>query len=119
MFYNSSINSWLVGGHYWFDLTFKEYIFVTIALIYIFSLCLSLLVAFVSRKCSRYITLIGFSLLLTIGFFKLVTMEKLLWRGVGWIYRPKFLIIGFLIVMSILGVLLIVIQNKNEKKEAF
>lgn len=119
MFYNSSINSWLVGGHYWFDLTFKEYIFVTIALIYIFSLCLSLLVAYVSRKCSRYITLIGFSLLLTIGFFKLVTMEKLLWRGVGWIYRPKFLIIGFLIGMSILGVLLIVIQNKNEKKEAF
>lgn len=118
IFYNSSINSWLSRGFHWFDLTFKEYVFVTITLIYIFSLCLSLLIAFVSRKCSRYITLIGFSLLLAIAFFKLVTMEKLLWGGLGWIYRPKFLVIGFLIAMAILGILLISIQNKNEKKRS-
>ncbi|WP_291627758.1 hypothetical protein [Clostridium sp.] len=118
MFYNSSINSWLGRGFYWFDLTFKEYIFITISLIYIFALCLSLFIAFISRKCSRYITLIGFSLLLTIGFFKLVTMEGLVFGGLGWIYKPKFLVLGFLIIMAILGSLLIIIQSKNEKKRS-
>ena len=118
MFYNSSINSWLGRGFYWFDLTFKEYIFITISLIYIFALCLSLFIAFISRKCSRYITLIGFSLLLTIGFFKLVTMEGLVFGGLGWIYKPKFLVLGFLIIMAVLGSLLIIIQSKNEKKRS-
>ena len=33
-------------------------------------------------------------------------------------YRPKFLVIGFLIAMAILGILLISIQNKNEKKRS-
>ncbi len=55
---------------------------------------------------------------MAIAFFKLVTMEKLLWGGLGWIYRPKFLVIGFLIAMAILGILLISIQNKNEKKRS-
>lgn len=118
VFYNSSINSWLVAGLNWFNLTFKEYIFLTIVLIYIFALCLSIFTAFISRKCSRYITLIGISLILTIGFFKLVTSETLLLGGIGWIYRPKFLVLGFIIIMAILGVLLISIQNKNEKKRS-
>lgn len=116
MFYNANINSWLNYALNWFNLTFKEYIFLTIALVYVFSLSLSLVIAFVSRKCSRYITLIGFSLLLTIGFFKLVTTETLVWRGIGWIYRPKFLDIGFLIAMAIIGLLLVFIQNKKEKR---
>lgn len=118
VFYNSSINSWLNVGFNWFDLTFKEYIFVTIALIYIFSLCLSLLISFTSRKCTRYITLIGISLLLTIVFFKLVTMEFLLWGGFGWIYRPKFLVIGFLVIMAVIGIILVLAQNRNEKKRS-
>lgn len=118
MFYNSSINSWLVAGLNWFNLTFKEYIFLTIALIYIFALCLSIFTALISRKCSRYITLIGISLVLTIGFFKLVTSETLLLGGIGWIYRPKFLVLGFIIIMAILGILLIAIQNKNEKQRS-
>lgn len=118
MFYNSSINSWLTVGFNWFDLTFKEYIFVTIALIYIFSLCLSLLISFVSRKCSRYITLIGISLLLVIVFFKLVTTEFLFGGGVGWIYKPKFLIIGFSNIMAVIGLILVLAQNRNEKKRS-
>ena len=118
MFYNSSINSWLTVGFNWFDLTFKGYIFVTIALIYIFSLCLSLLISFVSRKCSRYITLIGISLLLVIVFFKLVTTEFLFWGGVGWIYKPKFLIIVFLAIMAVIGLILVLVQNRNEKKRS-
>ena len=118
MFYNSNINSWLGRGFYWFDLTFKEYIFITIGLIYIFALCLSLFIAFTSRKCSRYITLIGLSLLITIVLFKLVTMEMLVFGGLGWIYKPKLLVIGFLIIMVILGILLIIIQSKNEKKRS-
>lgn len=118
MFYNASISSWCSMGFYWFDLTFKQYIFVTIALVYIFSLALSLLIAFISRKCSRYITLIGICLLLTIALFKLVTLEFLLWFGIGWIHKPKFLIAGFLLIMSSLGILLVSIRNKNEKKRS-
>ena len=116
MFYNSSINSWMAMGFNWFNLTFKEYIFLTIALIYIFALCLSIFTAFISRKSSRYITLIGISLILTIGFFKLVTSETLLWGGIGWIYRPKFFVLGFIITMALVGISLIIIQNRNEKK---
>lgn len=118
MFYNASINSWLNFIFNWFDLTFKEYIFVTIILVYIFSLLLSLIIAFISRRCSRYITLIGICLLLTIALFKLVTMEFLLWGGFGWIHKSKFLIIGFLSIMAILGIFLVLIQNKNEKKRS-
>ncbi len=116
MFYNSSINSWMAMGFNWFNLTFKEYIFLTIALIYIFALCLSIFTAFISRKSSRYITLIGISLILTIGFFKVVTSETLLLGGIGWIYRPKFLVLGFIIIMALVGISLIIIQNRNEKK---
>lgn len=118
VFYNSSINSWLIRGLYWFDLTFGEYIFVTIALIYILSICLALIISFISRKCSRYITLIGISLLLTILFFKLITWERLVFGGFGWIYMPKFLIIGFLVTMTIIGIILVLIQNRNEKKRS-
>jgi hypothetical protein len=118
MFYNASISSWYSVRFYWFDLTFKQYIIVTIVLIYIFSLALSLFIAFVSRKCNRYITLIGICLLLAIGLFKLVTLEFLLWFGIGWIYKPKFLILGFLSFMAILGISLVSIRNKNEKKRS-
>lgn len=118
VFYNSSINSWLTFGFRWFDLTFKEYIFVVIALVYILSISVSLFIAFISRKCNRYITLTGISLLLTLVFFKLVTAETLIWGGVFSIYTPKFLIIGFLVTMTIIGIILVLIQNRNEKKRS-
>lgn len=118
IFYNSSINSWLAFGFNWFDLTFKEYIFIAISLIYILSISVSLFIAFISRKCNRYITLTGISLLLTIVFFKLVTMETLLWNGLASIYRPKFLIIGFLAIMAVIAIILVLVQNRNEKKRS-
>ena len=118
VFYNSSINSWLVFGFRWFDLTFKEYIFVVIALVYILSISVSLFIAFISRKCNRYISLIGISLLLTLVFFKLVTAETLIWGGVFNIYTPKFLVIGFLAIMAVIGIILILVQNRNEKKRS-
>ena len=118
VFYNSSINSWLVFGFRWFDLTFKEYIFVVIALVYILSISVSLFIAFISRKCNRYISLTGISLLLTLVFFKLVTAETLIWGGVFNIYTPKFLVIGFLAIMAVIGIILILVQNRNEKKRS-
>lgn len=118
MFYNSSINSWLSFGFRWFDLTFKEYIFVAIALIYILSISVTLFIAFISRKCNRYITLTDISLLLTIVFFKLVTKEPLLWNGLASIYISKFLITGFLTIIAVIGMILILIQNRNEKKRS-
>lgn len=118
VFYNSSINSWLVFGFRWFDLTFKEYIFVVIVLVYILSISVSLFIAFISRKCNRYITLTGISLLLTLVFFKLVTAETLIWGGVFSIYTPKFLVIGFLATMAAIGIILVLVQNRNEKKRS-
>ena len=118
VFYNASINSWFNFGYYWFDLTFKEYIIVTIIFVYIFALCLVMLITFISRKCCRYITLIGISLLLSIGLINLVTLETLLWKGLGWINRPKFLITTILFVFASLVALLIYIQNKKEKKRS-
>lgn len=59
-YYNSPIRSW-------FDLSFKNYIVITLILVYLLSIVMTFVSLYISNKSSKYITAIGVQILIMIG----------------------------------------------------
>lgn len=114
-FYNSSINSFLNDVKYWFDLTFLQYIILSIAIVYALALALALIICYVSRKSHRYITYIGISLLIAIVLCILVISETITSLGIFNICNHKFLVPGFIAAMFFIGIASLVIRYRKEK----
>jgi len=113
MFFNSNINS--VFGSYlsWYDLTFMQYMVITVIAVYILSFVIGLIVMFISSIANNYITLIGVQAPI------IFIISELLPRIVGRItdiYLPKYFIPITYFSLIIIGTILIVIRWKKEKK---
>ncbi|HBN28140.1 MAG TPA: hypothetical protein DD421_03780, partial [Clostridiaceae bacterium] len=97
----------------WYDMTFIQYIIMTVAGIYVLSFAVTLIAAFVSSKASNYMTAIGISvpILFAIGWLS----DSLLINQLEVIYIPKMLApIGYIVLITI-SIVLIAMGWRKEK----
>ncbi|WP_291567379.1 MULTISPECIES: hypothetical protein [unclassified Clostridium] len=112
MFFNSNINSVFGSYLFWYDLTFMQYIVITVIAVYILSFVIGLIVMFISSIANNYITLIGVQVPI------IFIISQLLPRIIGRItdiYLPKYFIPITYFSLIIIGIVLITIRWKKEK----
>ncbi|MBI5988670.1 hypothetical protein SNJ89_05425 [Clostridium perfringens] len=112
-FWNCSINSKFNYMVSWFDLTFGQYIMLTILVIYIITFVVTSVSLFVSSKVKSYVALIGVQVpilgalimfLYNIGLNHMTTINY-----------PKYIPLIVYVVFIIISILLIINLLKNEK----
>lgn len=112
IFFNSNINSVFGSYLFWYDLTFIQYIVITVIAVYILSFVIVLIVMFISSIVNNYITLIGVQVPI------IFIISKLLPRIIGRItdiYLPKYFIPITYFSLILIGIILITIRWKKEK----
>lgn len=114
MFFQSHINSIFNGNFLWFDLTFIQYIVISIFAVYILAIAFSLLAMSVSSIAANYIVLIGIQL--PIAIFAFSFGFDYLIRTIGSIYLAKWLVPICYISMITGGILFIFFMWKREKR---
>ncbi|MFT5872439.1 MAG: hypothetical protein ACI8WT_001370, partial [Clostridium sp.] len=72
MFFNSSINSIFNYNLSWYNISFIQYIALTVVGIYVLGFAVTLIVTFVSRIAPNYITLIGMQVPITFIFITII-----------------------------------------------
>ncbi|WML33272.1 hypothetical protein [Clostridium sp. OS1-26] len=70
MFFHSNINSLLNFRHSWYDITFIQYIAITVAAVYILVLAFTMMSILVSSTAHNYIALVGVQLPIALLIFK-------------------------------------------------
>ena len=116
MFFNSNINSIYNSIISWYDLTFIQYIYLTVIGIYILSFTLTLISMLVSSIGNNYITLIGIQL--PIALFVFVILLNYLIHYMTSIFYPKyFLELSYIALMLISTVSMIVRWRKERKTD--
>lgn len=70
MFFHSNINSLLNFRHSWYDITFIQYIAITVAAVYILVLAFTIMSIIVSSTVYNYIALVGIQLPIVLLIFK-------------------------------------------------
>lgn len=111
MFFKSNINS-VFNNSFWFNITFIQYIIITVVGIYIISIITAFVSMFISSKANSYISSIGIQVptLFIIGGLT----AGLLLNNLFSLYIPKYLA---LITYLVLIVFTIIITTKTSKKE--
>ncbi len=116
-FFNSPIKSW-------YDLSFRNYIGVTIVCVYLIGISIGLISMYISSKVSSYISLIGIQVinifiinnfLLKILINKVSSMYIVISR-IGYVYLPKYFMPAIYIVLIILPLTILYFRNKKELK---
>lgn len=111
MFFSSNISS-LFNNIFWFDITFIQYIILTIVCIYIISLITAFLSMFISSKVNSYILGIGIQVP---TLFILCSLTKgYLVNNLFVIYMPKYLVLFTYLILIIMVVATITISHKKE-----
>ncbi|WP_291583629.1 hypothetical protein [Clostridium sp. UBA6640] len=113
MFFNYDINSIFASYLSWYDLTFIQYIVITVIAVYILSFVIGLIVMFISSMVNNYITLIGVQV--PIIFIISEFLPRIIGRITD-IYLPKYFIPIIYFSLIIIGIILITIRWKKEKK---
>lgn len=113
MFYDSSINSFF-SGYSWINITFREYMIISIVLLYLTVISVTILICYVSRLIGGYIPLIGIMILITYGIEYVVNGYIL--KYIFNIYRFKFLEVFVLGGFIIIGATLIYTRYRKELK---
>lgn len=113
IYMNSSLDSFVNGPKFWYNMTFRQYIVLTVAGIYIIGFALTLIGAFVSRVAPNYITIVGIQILILFVIIKLCS-EILLTHFAAAKY-PKFLQPMVYIILVLAGVISIALRMKKEK----
>lgn len=113
IYMNSSLDSFINRFEFWYNMTFRQYIVLTVAGIYIIGFALTLIGAFVSRIAPNYITIVGIQILIFFVIIKLCS-EILLTRFAAAIH-PKFLQPTVYIILVLAGVISIALRIKKEK----
>ncbi len=114
MFWNSSINSVFNDMISWYDMTFGQYIILSVILTYILGVLFSIIVMFISSRVSTYISLIGIQIPIVFLISKLI-------NSIGWMkrltdtYRPKYFIHSVYFMIIVLSILLMYIMARREK----
>lgn len=115
MFWNCSINSVFNIIRSWYDITFGEYIILSVILTYILGIIISIISMFISSRVSTYISLIGIQVPIVFLVSKLI-------RSIGWMnwlthtYRPKYFTHIVYFILIVISILIIYIMIKREKK---
>ncbi|MBW6410792.1 hypothetical protein [Clostridium weizhouense] len=120
IFYNSNINSCFSGNLFWFDITFLQYIILTIILLYIIGIIVTLITCIISVNISSYIQLIV--ALTPISVVLIYITQSLILDRVGFIYRFKYKLAIFkyrvpilILLLALTSIMLIVRRYKKEK----
>lgn len=114
-FWNCSINSKFVTTISWFDLTFGQYIILSIILMYIVAFVVASLSLFVSSKVKSYVSLIGVQVPLLGGLLWFLMMVGLYKITVFW--KPKYIIhisYGILLVIAI-GMMISLLKKEKHR----
>ncbi|WP_055070181.1 hypothetical protein [Clostridium massiliamazoniense] len=114
-FWNCSVNSIFVSQEpLWFDMTFGQYIIITMVFVYIIAMITGIISMYVSSKANSYITLIGVNIIILgiVFYLGFIGIDNF-----GTIYLPKFLQLSvygvFLVVIGILSFL--ILKNRKMK----
>lgn len=112
-FWNCSINSKFNYMVSWFDLTFGQYIMLTILVIYIITFVVTSVSLFVSSKVKNYVALIGIQVPI-LGAL-IMFLDNIGLNHMTTINSPKYIPIIAYVVFIIISILLIINLLKNEK----
>ncbi|EGT2192701.1 hypothetical protein ACV3P9_01785 [Clostridium perfringens] len=112
-FWNCSINSRFNYMVSWFDLTFGQYIMLTILVIYIITFVVTSVSLFVSSKVKNYVALIGVQVPI-LGAL-IMFLDNIGLNHMTTINSPKYIPIIAYVVFIIISILLIINLLKNEK----
>lgn len=112
-FWNCSINSKFNYMVSWFDLTFGQYIMLTILVIYIITFVVTSISLFVSSKVKSYVALIGVQVPI-LGAL-IMFLDNIGLNHITTINYPKYIPLIAYVVFIIISILLIINLLKNEK----
>ncbi|XZI43133.1 hypothetical protein ACSXEP_09705 [Clostridium perfringens] len=112
-FWNCSINSRFNYMVSWFDLTFGQYIMLTILVIYIITFVVTSVSLFVSSKVKSYVALIGVQVPI-LGAL-IMFLDNIGLNHMTTINYPKYIPLIAYVVFIIISILLIINLLKNEK----
>ena len=116
-FFNTPIKSW-------YDLSFRNYIGITIVFVYLIGISIGLISMYISSKVSSYISLIGIQVinifivnnfLLQILINKVSSMYIVISK-IGYVYLPKYFMPTIYTVLIILPLIILYFRNKKELK---
>ena len=115
MFWDCSINSVFSDVLSWFDLTFGQYIILSVVIVYILALVYSTIAMFISSKVNNNIGLIGcqIPILYLIGP-RLSDIMDFIAFGTS-VYVHKYTLILSLLIAIIIGISLMILAYKKEK----
>jgi hypothetical protein len=112
-FFASSLYSFETA-YYWLDITFLEYIILTVVGVYLLVLVVTAIVTFLSRIVVTYISLIGAQIPVAVILI-LLMMEYLITRLFN-IQYPVYMTIGTYIGLVVLGGSVLFLRWKKEKR---
>ncbi|GMB09533.1 hypothetical protein [Thermolongibacillus altinsuensis] len=114
MFLNANINSVFTHEVFWFELTFLQYILLTIVSIYILAFALTIIVAVLSNRVPNYISMVGFQVPLAILLFAVV-IDYLVVRITN-IRLPIYFLPSAYVLLIVIGSFVYFWSVKREKK---
>ncbi|MGO4180199.1 hypothetical protein BK120_09645 [Paenibacillus sp. FSL A5-0031] len=114
LFLDSGINSIFNIGYFWYDLTFGQYIGLTVAAIYALSLITAVFAAWISSIAPNYMVIIG--LQIPYAFLMFGWMEKLLIGRLADIYYAQHVQPLTYLLLAAGAVLLFVLRWRSERR---
>ncbi|MGX1983622.1 hypothetical protein EDD69_11357 [Thermolongibacillus altinsuensis] len=114
MFLNANINSVFTHEVFWFELTFLQYILLTIVSVYLLAFALTIIVAVLSNRAPNYISMVGFQVPLAILLFAVV-IDYLVVR-ITKIGLPIYFLPSAYVLLILIGSFIYFWSVKREKK---
>ncbi|CEK39988.1 hypothetical protein [Paraclostridium sordellii] len=107
------INSFLASGYFWFDLTFRQYIVMTVIILYIISLLTCFISMYISSRVNSYLSLIGIQIPILYGI--IMMQLKFGTTSVTSILLPKYTTLGIYasIIIINMAMFLYIIKKEN------
>jgi hypothetical protein len=114
MFFGSGIMSFYNGIYSWYNLTFLQYIIMTVAGVYVMGLCAALITLLASRLAPNYITLIG--ILIAIAFVFIKVLPTYMLTHLTTIALPQFLTPTVYAIVAAVAIVPFVMMWRHEKR---
>lgn len=106
------INSFLSSNYFWFDLTFRQYIYITIIILYIISLLACFISMYISSRVNSYLSLIGIQVPILYGIIML--QLKFGTTSVTTILFPKYTTLGIYASIIMISMIISLYMGKKE-----
>ncbi|MBO8178499.1 MAG: hypothetical protein H0Z31_13770 [Bacillus sp. (in: Bacteria)] len=113
MFFASKVNSIFNYVQLWYDLSFFQYIVMTVVAIYLLGIILSLIVCFISSISSNYLMVIGMQVPIFLGLVGYLL--KYLIENVTTLRLPKYLAPSLYLALLFIGIIFMILRWKKEK----